>query len=199
MTFDTRYLSNIDPKLVKATFLDFQATDAPQDYLMLAESITIRLCRYDPDRGCHISYVGPKLKPRLGSVGKVGKRRYSPGTVSSFYGAGLGPKRSMFKSPESNSAGMQSPTSPFEGDDVAKWLGGFEKLYGLFKTAGSNAYRGLLQLAVTRRCWPVQTRISSASLFPNQSLLHPVRKWTNPRRGRARTCLTLTTFLPHPT
>ncbi|KAB5580972.1 hypothetical protein GE09DRAFT_1213401 [Coniochaeta sp. 2T2.1] len=143
MTFDTRFLSNIDPKLVKATFLDFQGTDAAQDYLMLAEAITIRLCRYDHDRGFHTSLVGPKLKPRPGSAGKVGKRRYRrlnrPGAMLNPYGAGFALKRPLFKSPEPKAAAMGSDDSPFQGDDVAKWLDGLEKSCGLFRTVGHTA------------------------------------------------------------
>jgi len=129
MTFDTRFLANIDPAFIRATYLDLgRWTDSFEDYEMLAEAITVRLCRYDEHRGYHTSLVGPKLKPRDHGRLKVGDRRYNfpARSVAHLYGAGIASKNPVWVSPERQYVGLQAVDSPYGEAMVERWLDQYE-------------------------------------------------------------------------
>ncbi|KAH8910532.1 hypothetical protein BR93DRAFT_923233 [Coniochaeta sp. PMI_546] len=137
MTFDTRFLANIDNALITATFLDpMCSADSALDYEKLAEAITLRLCRYDEHRGYHTSLIGPKLKARRGAAGRIGKLRYGVCNRSDarqdLYGAGIGPKDSSWLSPEKGAA-AESQESPYKGSEVEKWLNELEGTFAVAK------------------------------------------------------------------
>ncbi|OIW35511.1 hypothetical protein CONLIGDRAFT_676423 [Coniochaeta ligniaria NRRL 30616] len=146
MTFDTRFLANIDPALIAATFLDVAVSaDSTSDYEMLPETITLRICRYDEDRGYHTSLIGPKLKARRGAAVKGGKRRYTVRNHldgrQNLYGADIDPKNSIWISPERGTA-AESQDSPYGGNEVEKWLNQLEEAYAggmSIKTPDSTA------------------------------------------------------------
>ncbi|AEO53254.1 hypothetical protein MYCTH_2114188 [Thermothelomyces thermophilus ATCC 42464] len=66
-TADVRYLANIDQKLASSTLLDpamvHQLTEAYKSIYRDASSI--RICLWAPDKGYHISLLGPKVNVRL--------------------------------------------------------------------------------------------------------------------------------------
>jgi hypothetical protein len=143
MTFDTRFLANIDPAFIGATYLDLgRWPDSVEDYEMLAEAIILRLCRYDEHRAYHTSLVGPKLKTRGGAPVKVGKRRYNvrnrADTRRNLYGAGIDSKNSAWISPERKAAVVESADSPYGGGEVEKWLNQLEVSYGIAAPSGNE-------------------------------------------------------------
>lgn len=146
MTFDTRFLSNIDPAFIGATYLDLgPRADSVEDYEMLAEAITLRLCRYDENRACHTSLIGPKIKSRGGASLKVGGRRYTvrdrAGARKKLFGAGIGAMNPACIGPERKDAVAEPTESPYEGGEVETWLDQLEESYGI-ATPSSNQGAG---------------------------------------------------------
>ncbi|KAK0617951.1 hypothetical protein B0T17DRAFT_317560 [Bombardia bombarda] len=65
-TVDTRYMANIDLRLVTSTLLDPESTPnlAKAYQKMYVEGVSVRLCKFDSSRGYHISFLGPKVLSR---------------------------------------------------------------------------------------------------------------------------------------
>src|SRR5690349_8941623 len=80
MTFDTRFIHNIDSKFLTATLLDLDRSDdkyGMDGYNMLTEAVVVRLCRYDEHRDYWTSLLGPKVKVRRGVTANDSKQRYN--------------------------------------------------------------------------------------------------------------------------
>lgn len=89
---DMRYLANIDPRLVTSTLLDRAIVDnLEESYRRIYEQgASIRLCCWDPDKRCWVSFFGPKVAPRSsGSRILVNRPTVSAKDVSNL---GAGPE-----------------------------------------------------------------------------------------------------------
>jgi hypothetical protein len=137
MTVDARFMANIDIGLLRTTLFDVGvSTDSALGYHVLANAITLRLCRWDSTKGYHVSFIGPKVKPRKESAAKIGTLPYvlrnrimhskpSPkddATDASEAGAVLtnGKLRQQQKNTVPKLPGTDRPSS--DGADVEKWL-----------------------------------------------------------------------------
>lgn len=184
MTFDTRFLANIDPAFIGATYLDLgRWTDSVEDYEMLAEAITLRLCRYDENRACHTSLIGPKLKSRAGVPVKVGKRRYTvrnrATSRKNLYGVGIGSKKSACISPEKRDTLEKPVESPYGGGEVEKWLNQLEESYGI-ATPSDNHRAGTGSSGITGATGKPPSALGSPDLIVFDESVDPP---TSPTAG----------------
>ncbi|KAK3336881.1 hypothetical protein B0T19DRAFT_471883 [Cercophora scortea] len=71
-TADTRYMANINPKLVTSTLLDRACLpNLEKSYrLIYQKGTSIRLCTFDRQKNCHVSLFGPRILPRTNISGK---------------------------------------------------------------------------------------------------------------------------------
>ncbi|KAK3695457.1 hypothetical protein B0T22DRAFT_455332 [Podospora appendiculata] len=90
-TADTRYMANIDPKLVSSTLLDqTYLPDLEKSYTLIYQKGTsIRLCTFSEQKKYHLSLFGPRILPRTnisanpkGSSAKLNASPAKPDTSS---------------------------------------------------------------------------------------------------------------------